>query len=68
MVSLLPFQEVVNPLSAGPVFSLPLSDGNFTSLIHSTFDNVSYLFAGTHNGKIYQVCRKYPPGFLSGLL
>ena len=52
---LFPAQEVVNPLSAEAVFSLPLSDGQFTSLIHSSLDNVWFLFAGTNNGKIYQV-------------
>ena len=53
--TLLPAQEVASPLTTDPVFSHPLSSGQFSSILHTTVDTYHFLFAGTDNGKLYQV-------------
>ena len=56
--SLRPSQEVATPLSAVPVLSQPLSEGQFSSLLHTTVDGFQFIFAGTVNGKLYWVSHK----------
>ena len=53
--TLLPAQEVASPLTTDPVFSHSLSSGQFSSILHTTVDTHHFIFAGTDNGKLYQV-------------